>query len=76
MEKIRIEKVSKEKFLKDLNDTFNVSEDCIVDFYGFTEQMGLLYANCGISPKQLLYILKLLLEIFKSYNLLKMVMKG
>lgn len=49
--KLESEKVSKEKFLKDLNDTFNVSEDCIVDFYGFTEQMGLLYANCGISPK-------------------------
>ena len=46
----------------------------LVDFYGFTEQMGLLYANCGISPKQLLY--SEIIKIFKPYNLLKMVMKG
>jgi len=49
--KLESEKVSKTKFLEDLNTTFNVPKDCVVDFYGFTEQMGLLYANCGLNPK-------------------------
>jgi len=37
--------VSPEKFKRDINDTMKISEDNIIDFYGFTEQMGLIYGE-------------------------------
>ena len=49
--KLESEKVSKEKFLNDVSDVFGVDHKNIFDFYGFTEQMGLIYASEGASPK-------------------------
>ena len=37
--------VSPEKFKKDVNKVLGISEKNIIDFYGFTEQMGLIYGE-------------------------------
>ncbi len=45
--KLENEKVTKEKFLEDAIEIFGVEKKNIFDFYGFTEQMGLLYVSSG-----------------------------
>jgi len=49
--KLESQKVTKDKFLADVSSVFGVEEDDIFDFYGFTEQMGLVYVSKGSSPK-------------------------
>lgn len=49
--KLEDQKVSKDVFLADIEHVFSIPKENIVDFYGFTEQMGLVYANTGDSPK-------------------------
>ncbi len=49
--KLESQKVSKEKFILDVSSVFGIDESNIFDFYGFTEQMGLLYVSAGHSPK-------------------------
>ena len=51
--KLESQKVSKRKFCEDTGTAFGVSYNNIVDFYGFTEQMGLVYGNQGLDPKPL-----------------------
>jgi len=49
--KLESQRVSKAKFLKDVSKVFGISKENIFDFYGFTEQMGLVYVSQGDSPK-------------------------
>ena len=49
--KLESQKVTKEQFLRDVSDIFGVKEESIFDFYGFTEQMGLVYVSVGNLPK-------------------------
>jgi hypothetical protein len=49
--KLESQKVSKEMFLEDVSRVFNIPQDNIFDFYGFTEQMGLVYVSKGHLPK-------------------------
>ncbi len=49
--KLESQKVTKEQFLQYVSDIFSVKEDNIFDFYGFTEQMGLVYISVGHLPK-------------------------
>lgn len=49
--KLESQKVSKEKFISDVSSTFGISKNNIFDFYGFTEQMGLLYVSAGYTSK-------------------------
>ena len=45
------EKVTKKQFVSDVSQVFGVLKENIFDFYGFTEQMGLLYVSVGDGPK-------------------------
>jgi hypothetical protein len=49
--KLENQKVSKEIFLEDIHQVLSIPKENIIDFYGFTEQMGLVYANTGNTPK-------------------------
>ncbi len=49
--KLESQKVDKETFLNDVSELLGINKNDIIDFYGFTEQMGITYANCGLSPK-------------------------
>ncbi len=49
--KLESQKVSKEMFLEDVSNVFTIPEENIYDFYGFTEQMGLVYVSKGHLPK-------------------------
>jgi phenylacetate-coenzyme A ligase PaaK-like adenylate-forming protein len=44
--KLEDRKVSKAVFNKTVSDIFSIPEDHVVDFYGFTEQMGVTYPDC------------------------------
>lgn len=44
--KLEAEKVSPEKLVEDCAQAFGVSPGDVVDFYGFTEQSGLIYPTC------------------------------
>ncbi len=44
--KLEAEKVSPEKLVEDCAQAFGVSPGDVVDFYGFTEQAGLIYPTC------------------------------
>jgi Acyl-protein synthetase, LuxE len=49
--KLESQKVSRETFLRDVHETLGIDEQNIFDFYGFTEQMGLIYGSKGSSSK-------------------------
>jgi hypothetical protein len=49
--KLESQKVSKEQFLTDVSQVLGVKKENIFDFYGFTEQMGLVYVSKGNLPK-------------------------
>jgi hypothetical protein len=49
--RLRAEQVDGNRFLEDTISTLGIPEDNIVDFYGFTEQMGIVYAGQGRAPK-------------------------
>ena len=49
--RLQAEHVDRNRFLEDVSGTLGVQADDIVDFYGFTEQMGIVYAGPGRAPK-------------------------
>jgi len=49
--KLEEKRVTRRRFLEDCGRVLGIREQDIVDFYGFTEQMGLVYAGRGGSPK-------------------------
>jgi hypothetical protein len=44
--KLEAEKVTGEKLIQDCCEVFGVNEESVIDFYGFTEQSGLIYPTC------------------------------
>jgi hypothetical protein len=44
-------RVGRERFLEDVWTTLGVLPGQVFDFYGFTEQMGLVYGSPGLAPK-------------------------
>jgi phenylacetate-coenzyme A ligase PaaK-like adenylate-forming protein len=44
--KLEAEKVSPEKLVTDCSEVFGVPKSSVIDFYGFTEQAGLIYPTC------------------------------
>lgn len=50
--KLKDEAVDKSVFNKTLSEVFNIKEKNIIDVYGFTEQLGLIYFDYGIEPKR------------------------
>lgn len=49
--KLEDERVDKTTFVRDICRVLGVTENDIIDVYGFTEQMGLVYVNTGLSAK-------------------------
>ncbi len=49
--KLEDQKVDKDTFFSDIEDVLGVSSDHVMDFYGFTEQMGVIYPNAGYDSK-------------------------
>jgi hypothetical protein len=49
--KLESQKVDKKTFLDDIEAVLGVPSQNVIDFYGFTEQMGLVYPNIGLEPK-------------------------
>jgi hypothetical protein len=49
--KLESQKVSRKQFLDDIFLTLGVKSSHVYDFYGFTEQMGLVYGNRADWPK-------------------------
>lgn len=64
--KLEDQKVSKELFLEDIQATLCVKIQNIFDFYGFTEQMGLVYANSANSPKVVPIYSEIIIRDFQS----------
>ena len=44
--KLESEKVSPQKLIDDCSNVFGVNKGDVVDFYGFTEQSGMIYPTC------------------------------
>lgn len=44
--KLESERVDRDRLLSDIKNVLGINSDCVVDIYGFTEQMGTLYAEC------------------------------
>ena len=74
--KLESEKVSKEKFLEDTSEVFGIDKKNIFDFYGFTEQMGLLYVSSGEMPKITPAYSEIIIRDFKTLNSVKDGEKG
>ena len=49
--RLRDERVTREVFGEAVRRTLAVPDDSVIDFYGFTEQMGLVYGGAGRGPK-------------------------
>ena len=49
--RLQAEHVDRNRFLEDVMGTLGVQENDIIDFYGFAEQMGIVYAGPGRAPK-------------------------
>ena len=73
--KLENEKVTKEKFLEDAVEIFGVEKN-IFDFYGFTEQMGLLYVSSGELPKITSIYSEIIIRDFQTLNPVKDGEKG
>jgi phenylacetate-coenzyme A ligase PaaK-like adenylate-forming protein len=69
--KLESEKVSKKQFVKDISNLFGVKVDNIYDFYGFTEQMGLLYVSVGDEPKTVSTYSEIIIRDFQTLEPVK-----
>ena len=69
--KLESQRVSKEQFLQDVSDVFSVKVDNIYDFYGFTEQMGLVYVSVGDLPKTVPAYSEIIIRDFQSLKPVK-----
>ena len=62
------EKVTKEQFVSDVSHVFGVKKENIFDFYGFTEQMGLLYVSVGDGPKTVSTYSEIIIRDFQTLD--------
>jgi len=66
--KLENSKVTKRVFLDQIYNTLGIKEENVFDFYGFTEQMGLIYASVGSGPKTVTNYSEI---IIRDYNTLE-----
>jgi len=66
--KLESEKVTKEQFVSDVSQVFGVLKENIFDFYGFTEQMGLLYVSVGDGPKTVSTYSEIIIRDFQTLD--------
>lgn len=69
--KLEHQKVSRVKFINDIRDTLGVAETDVFDFYGFTEQMGIIYSSIGDSPKTTPLYSELIIRDFQTLQPVK-----
>lgn len=69
--KLESQKVTKEQFIEDLMEVFGVEEENIFDFYGFTEQMGLVYVSIGSLPKTVPVYSEIIIRDFQTLQPVK-----
>lgn len=60
--KLENEKISKELFNEQLAQCFDICPEDVIDIYGFTEQMGLNYPDCGCGCKHASSYVKVLVR--------------
>ena len=60
--KLENEKISKELFNEQLAQCFDIRPEDVIDIYGFTEQMGLNYPDCGCGCKHASSYVKVLVR--------------
>lgn len=48
---LEAERVSRSQFLDDAQQALGIDADSVFDFYGFTEQMGVVYGSSGLGAK-------------------------
>ena len=66
--KLESEKVTKKQFVSDVSQVFGVLKKNIFDFYGFTEQMGLLYVSVGDGPKTVSTYSEIIIRDFQTLD--------
>ena len=64
--KLENQKVSRSKFLKDVGSALGIPPSNVLDFYGFTEQMGLVYGSRADEPKSVPLYSEILIRDFSS----------
>ena len=64
--KLASEKVPPEQFKKDISETLGVESQNIIDFYGFTEQMGVLFAECSQGIKHIPTFAEIIIRDFQT----------
>ena len=69
--KLEAQKVTKEEFVTDVSEVFGVPDENIFDFYGFTEQMGLLYVNSGSGTKTVPLYSEIIIRDYQSLEPVK-----
>ena len=69
--KMESEKVTKKQFVSDVSQVFGVLKENIFDFYGFTEQMGLLYVSVGDGPKTVSTYSEIIIRDFQTLDSVK-----
>ena len=52
--------------MNDVSDVFGIKHENIFDFYGFTEQMGLLYVSTGNSSKTVPLYSQIIIRDYQS----------
>jgi hypothetical protein len=64
--KLEDQKVSRQVFIENVSQVFGVPNSNILDFYGFTEQMGLVYANRGLGLKKVPVFADIIIRDFQT----------
>jgi|TARA_B100000315_G_scaffold240925_1_gene261220 hypothetical protein len=64
--KLEDQKVSKDQFISDIQEVLGLPPESVFDFYGFTEQMGLVYANQGVAPKSVPAYAEVIIRDFQT----------
>ena len=64
--RLREASVDRTSFLGAVGRVLSVPEDNIIDFYGFTEQMGIVHAGAGRAPKTISAYAEIIIRDFDS----------
>ena len=65
------QKVSRPSFLEHIQSTLGIGPENVFDFYGFTEQMGMVYANRSEYPKVTPLYSEIIIRDFKTLKPVK-----
>lgn len=66
--KLENQKVSKSQFLNDIQNSLGIEPQHVIDFYGFTEQMGLIYPSSALHNKITPLYSEIIIRDFQTLN--------